>query len=134
MRVPYMLLVAAVIGCRDHAAAPPDHVAAPVPVVVRTRGDATGGIASDAARPLPTSIGKIPTRPWAPPKNTVALTRLDGETFYVDKTEVTVKAYRACVDAQACSPPASGEREPDPRQRAVEDKEGTPHTCPPASM
>jgi hypothetical protein len=40
--------------------------------------------------------------------------------FYVDRTEVTVAAYRACVDAGACTPTwqrASGYREDDPVRR-----------------
>ncbi|MEZ4334071.1 MAG: SUMF1/EgtB/PvdO family nonheme iron enzyme [Myxococcota bacterium] len=31
------------------------------------------------------------------------------EAFAIDRTEVTVAAYRACVDAGACSPPDAGE-------------------------
>lgn len=62
--------------------------------------------------------------------NTVARTRSDGFTFYMDRTEVTVKAYRECVDAGICTPPAVGEREPDEERRKREDERGVSHVCP----
>jgi sulfatase modifying factor 1 len=45
-------------------------------------------------------------RGTAPPEGPEHLARIDG--FAIDLTEVTVAAYRRCVDDHACSAPASG--------------------------
>lgn len=74
----------------------------PVPHDARTVQDATRHL--DA------------TKPWEPPPNTVRVTQINGDYFWIDRTEVTVKAYRECVDAAACSAPVdSGERSHDVR-------------------
>lgn len=53
---------------------------------------------------------------WAPPPHTVRVPDINDGTFWIDRTEVTVKAYRECVDAAACSAPVrTAERSRDVR-------------------
>src|SRR5690348_1739534 len=60
------------------------------------------------ARPVPDAVQRLDApAPWAPPPNTVRVPDINDGTFWVDRTEVTVKQYRECVDAAACSAPVS---------------------------
>ena len=127
------LLAAAGLACHTRATSkPPDRGSA---ILTSPRGSSsvTRLVVRDAANELPIPIDKVPAPPWRPPATTVAFTQSDGETFYMDRTEVTVKAYRECVDAGACTPPASGERE-DPARRDRDDALGITHVCPKERM
>lgn len=69
------------------------------------------------ARPVADATQRLdaPT-PWTPPPNTDQVTQINGDHFWIDRTEVTVKAYRECVDAAGCSAPvSSSERSRDVR-------------------
>jgi formylglycine-generating enzyme required for sulfatase activity len=61
------------------------------------------------AASVETGCGPVTDKPaWAHPRRGVRTLR--SRDFFLDRTEVTVGAYRACVQAGACAPPARPER------------------------
>ncbi len=75
--------------------------------------------ASVAPSTAPSTSASATAPEVAAPKEMVAIPA-DAPTFYVDRTEVTVAAYRACVDAGACKATwkyVTGYDEADPLRR-----------------
>ncbi|MDI1444414.1 SUMF1/EgtB/PvdO family nonheme iron enzyme [Polyangium sp. 6x1] len=118
------LLSAVALGCSVEAspAPAPTNVAAAAPAPASASASAPAPASASAAAPAPA--------PEPPPEGMIALPpaiylmgsrALEGlpeekpmhevvlAGFYLDRTEVTVRAYRACVAAGACTPSHTGE-------------------------
>lgn len=81
------------LGCGNHDAPAPQ---------TRVRDDATrAAVVAPAIDAAPAPIQNI--EPGDPPVSMVVVT--SEPRFYIDRTEVTVGAYRECVEAKACTPP-----------------------------
>ena len=80
----------------------------------RTTAKPHAAFFSDAHRTIDAGLAESQDahRPWNPPANTVSVNDGMGGRFYVDRTEVTVAAYRQCVAVHVCMAPVTSEERP----------------------
>jgi formylglycine-generating enzyme required for sulfatase activity len=88
-------LVIGLVACGHSDAPPQNHSHEDAP---RSRSITT---APPIDAPQPVQIVNI--EPGEPPASMVVVS--SEPKFYIDRTEVTIGAYRECVDANACQPP-----------------------------
>jgi formylglycine-generating enzyme required for sulfatase activity len=88
-------LVICLVAC-GHSDAPPQN---------HSNEDAPHGRSISTAPPIdaPRPVQIVNVEPGEPPTSMVVVS--SEPKFYIDRTEVTVGAYRECVEASACRPP-----------------------------
>ena len=122
MRAVTFMLPVLLVACRG------DHEPPRTPVTLEAPVHASR---DERAELQPVTTSPDAAVPWAPPLDTVEVTNTDVQRVWLDRTEVTVAAYRECVDAAACSAPVTSDERP--RHQRPEEP-GEAYICRPSNM